>query len=368
MQTLRSLAALVAGGVFVSGASAASLPGSKSNLTITATATSEVGAFLVTDTARAKDADKGIEYGRVANPLGHTDETKNYYVEKLTTKTQNFGTKTAPENLVVSVVREESTNLLDQKLTNADVIRQLIARGIVPISNPSGYKLVAVFPADGERGLFFLENEKTRSIYYVGREGYYYGDETGGFDALRIERYGEVETLRYKSTHAFKHQKKGGEVLIDETGVFTETETGSGKVKFGVSLFEGYWDESSESYVSNGTSFYYYGLGSFSSRLQVLKSGREVYYPVSGTLAAGASRGDFEDEAYGSAGGSEYFDEEADEWIWVEGRNNLVTGGVTLSGGKVIDDITPYLDALPPALADFKASIIASYGEESLVK
>jgi hypothetical protein len=332
----------------------AAYPGSKANLTLTVTATSEIGAYLIKNAALEGAAAKGVTYSRVANPLGHDDESQNYYVTKITTKTQNFGTKTEPNLQTISVTREEQTKLFAQKFTNADFIGALIERELVPISSPKGYKLVAVFPASGP-ALLFIENGS--SIYYVGRSAY---SSPVSADALLIDLYGGGEAFKFKSTTVFKHKKTkvdGETVLeIDETGTETESETFTGKAKAWVDIFPGYWDDEAESYLTNGTYLWFSGLGSYNGRYDV-KSGLDL--TLSASLSPSASNGQFDDEDYGSEG---YYDEETDSYV--EGRSNFVTGGFTLSGTKVVPDITPYLDALPESLAELKSEILAGYSEE----
>lgn len=340
MKHSKSLAALLAGVFFAAGASAAALKGSKSSLTLTLTATSEIGGFLVSNAKIETDGAKGIEYWSVANPFGYSDETKNYYRNKYTTKSQNFGTTDEPYTLTTSSVYEEQTKLFSEKFTNVDFIEALIERELVPLTSAKGYKLVAVFPAEWEEPLFFIENGE--SIYYVGRMN---GSAAGSFDALIISSDDdEVETLSYKSTHAYKHKKVDGEVVVDEVGTHTESDSGSGKVELYVSLFGGYWDSGAEEWIDFGTSLWYGGLGSFSG---AYNAKADLFLMKSVTLAASATSGAFYDEDYDSA----------------EDRGNLVTGGVSLGSAKVVADIQPYLDALPEGLSELKAEIIASYGE-----
>lgn len=347
MNTLQSLAALIAGGCITAGslwAEAPKLPGSKGNLTIAVTVTDQIGGFFITDAKRESDYAKGIEYGDPLNPLGHEREDANNYVSRVTVKTQNFGTKDEPNILTISETWEEQTKLHSQKFTNANFIQQLIDREFVPVSSPAGYKLVVVFPADGE-GLIFLEKAATRnvpaSIYYVGREGSYGSSPE---DAVRIYLDDEVEAYSYKGTRTYKHKKSAGELVEDEIGTFKQSDTFSGKINASVTLFPYFWDYGTDSYVTTGTTLYYSGLASFAGKLAE-KGGYEVYYPTSLNLGAGATTGYYYDV-------TGYEDEDT---------SNIVTGSAVVSGTAVIEDITPYLDALPESLEWLKEEILEGY-------
>ncbi len=349
MKISHSLVALLIGTLLPVSAFAA-YKGSKSNFTLNFTAISEVGGFLVRDSAIEPALFKGIEYSDPANPLGFSYETElaNYYLVRRTEKESNFGTSAEPDFYVVNDTYEKVARQIAEKFTNKNFIDELIARDFVPITSPVGYRLVMVQPSsapdsDAEHPmLFFIENKT--NIYYVGRQGDY---ETAlPEDALMIDFGGGVESYKYVSRTVFKHTKVKVEgetyVELDDIGVNTETDTYTGKSVTYIDIFPGYYDEGSDSTLNTGTEFWYSGVANYAGRLDKTLGD---YLTIRATLSATASRGSFFDASYGDSQGA------------------LVTGAFALSGTKYVADIAPYLDALPASLAELKAAIIAGYGE-----
>lgn len=347
-------AALLAGSAAVIPAFAAEagLKGVKSSLSLSFTATSSIGNFSVKDADIEKNYAKGIEFFNVANPYGFDSEGKgsNYYLSKYTQKTKAYG----PESWPTETIWEEVAKLHTEKFANAQFIQALADREYVAISDPKKWKLVAITPAEGLYQddtippLFFIENGS--SIHYVGRvlDDHYYsetGDNTldiTAHDALAVYFGSDVESYTYKSTSRFKHRKVDGEWAFDENPTHTTTDTFSGKVHTYVEVFP---DVYYPDYLESPSSYYFTGTASFSGSFDAKK---ETYVTKSVSLPIGNSSGAF----YGRV--------EDEKQV----NRGITTGSITINNAKVIDDITPYLNAIPETLAPLRNRILATYATE----
>jgi len=366
-----TLAALLVGAASLSSAYAA-YQGTKGSVTLTLTATSEIGGFYVTNKSLPTEAAKGISYEEwsIQNPPGFNAETAaaNYYSYKLVTKEKNYGTTGEGEDFrPTSIVSEESFKQHSQTLSNASIIKELVARGYAPQSALSGHRLVAVFPADRPESdeappvLFFLENDNASSILYVGRETNGFGSEDdSGYEAsaddgILLSFGNGVETYTHKTTTTFSHQRvsdgEGGMMWeFDDEGTTTRSESFSGKVRVYVDLFPGYYDSTAESYINTGASYHFDGLLSFSGKLETFKDqdpSNDLFITTSAALSDKVSAGSF------------YADYD-DEYGYYQ-TYGITTGGFSISKVKTLADITPYLDAIPERLSTLKQAIIDSY-------
>lgn len=363
-----TLAALLIGTVCLPSAFAA-YQGVKGSVTLSLSATSEIGGYFVKDAALPAEG-SGIEYGSVMNPPGFNAETAkaNYYSEKTITKERDYDPSAEEEEIhTTSITFQESTTLHTQKMGNADFIKNLVARGYVPSSALSGHRLVVIFPADrpssdsSPPALFFIENIDGSSIHYVGRETTNFGaGEENGYspttsDALLLDFGTGVEAYNYKSATTYNHQRvpdgEGGTTWeFDDVGTNKLTDTFSGKVRAYVDLFPEVSGGDSESFTSTGSSYYFSGLLSFSGRLDTRGDqdiANDIYVTTSATLLATASSGSF------------YGDYDSDLGYYLS--YGVTTGGFSILNGKVHADITPYLNVIPENLAWLKQAIIDSY-------
>jgi hypothetical protein len=363
-----TLAALLIGTVCLPSAFAA-YQGVKGSVTLSLSATSEIGGFKVNDSALPAEG-SGIEYGSVMNPPGFNAETAkaNYYSEKTITKVKDYDPSVEEVDLhTTSVTFQESTTLHTQKMGNADFIKNLVARGYVPASALSGHRLVVIFPADRPDSgptppaLFFIENLDGSSIYYVGRETTSFGTDGDTAysptvsDALLLDFGTGVEAYNYKSVTTYTHQRvsdgEGGTTWeFDNDGKETVTDVFSGKVRAYIDLFPEVSSGDSESFTSTGSSYYFSGLLSFSGRLDTRGDQdvtNDIYVTTSATLLATASSGAF------------YGDYSAEAGYYLS--YGVTTGGFSILNGKVHADITPYLNAIPENLTWLKQAIINSY-------
>ena len=356
MNTTRILlAGLVAGAGagLLSAQTAPVYPGTKANFTLTVTATSEVGGFLVKQNTLADHEANGVTFHEIMDPLGYAPDEEDpthahHYVTKETQKTKTFGAGESAQELTTEVVVDEVTKLVTQKFTNADFIEELINRELVNIENPRGYRLVVVQPGvsleqyyDEPPLLFFIENGT--SIHYVGRQA---GDDNYRGDALLIDfSYDGVEAYNYKSRRVFKHRVEDGAVIQDAEGTRTVTDTFSGRNLVHVSLFNSYYDDELEDFVGpEGVEFHATGELRYSGRYDA-KAG--LYINTSATLT--------------NAVGSFYDVWNDDEEEWELDPEGLSSITLSMAGTKKVDDITPYLNALPEALSALKAEIIEGY-------
>ncbi len=354
----------------------AAYQGVKSSVTLGLTATSEIGGYLVKDSALAGEEAKGITYDEdsIQNPPGFNPESAkaNYYSEKRTVKTKDYDPSTEGENIhPTSIVHEESGKLHPQKMTNADFIKALVARGYVPDSALTGHRLVAIFPADRPTSdetppaLFFIENLAGTSIHYVGREPRSFGETENGYsptvhDALLLDFGSGVEAYSYKSAWTFDHRRvpdgEGGTTWeFDDVGQEKLTDTFSGKVRAYVDIFPEVYDANTENYTSTGTTYYFSGLLSFSGSLKTFNDqdpSNDIYVTNSAKLLAENTSGSF----YGD------YDADFDYYR----SYGITTGGVSMTNTKVVSDITPYLDAIPEALDWLKKAIVDSYSPTSI--
>jgi len=329
-------------------------PGTKANFTLSVTATSEVGGFLVKSNTLESNEANGITFEDIADPLGYDPDEEDpahahYYRTKETQKSKTFGSGDMAETLTTESTVEEVTKLVSQKFTNGDFIEELINRGLVDIENARGYRLVVVQPEvrldqyyDEPPLLFFIENGT--SIRYVGRQT---SDDHYAGDALVLDFYDSIEAYNYKSRRVYKHRTETQiidgtsqtVVIPDEVGTRTVTDTYSGRSLAHLSIFGSYYDSESEQYVGPaGVGFYAAGEVKYSGRYDA-KAG--LYITTNASLTSSA--GSFYD-ARDSDGPS--------------GLNNV---SFSISGTKAIEDITPYLDALPEALSSLKSQIIEGY-------
>ena len=361
MNTTRILlAALFAGSGagFLSAQTPTAYPGTKANFTLSITATSEVGGFLVKESALEANEANGITYHDISDPLGYEpneSDPAHHSRVKETQKSKTFGSGDTAEPLVTESVVDDVAKLVSQKFTNADFIQHLIDRGLVNIESPRGYRLVVVQPQvlldqyyNEPPLLFFIENGT--SIYYVGRQS---GDDHYAGDALLLDFSDNAEAYNYKSRRVFKHRTETETVdgtsntivIPDEVGTRTVTDTFSGRSLVHVSLFGSYYDEELGDYVGpEGVGFYAYGELKYSGRYDA-KAGLYITTTASLTGAVGSF---YDVQNVG----------ETDDQLEPEGLNNISFG---ISGTKKIDDITPYLNALPEALSSLKAQIIEGY-------
>ena len=357
MNTTRILlAALVTGSSagLLSAQTAPLYPGTKANFTLSVTATSEVGGFLVKSDALEGNEANGITFHDIADPLGYAPDEEDpahahYYRVKETQKSKTFGSGDAAETLTTESTVEEVTKLVSQKFTNGDFIEELINRGLVDIESARGYRLVVVQPQvrldqyyDEPPLLFFIENGT--SIRYVGRQA---GEASYEGDALILDFYDSVEAYNYKSRRVYKHRTEtevvdgtsNTIVIPDEVGTRTVTDTYSGRSLAHLSVFGSYYDSETEQYTGpQGVGFYAAGEVRYSGRYDA-KAG--LYITTNATLSSSA--------------GSFYDARDS------EGPGGLTNISFSISGGKKIEDITPYLNALPEALSSLKSQIIEGY-------
>jgi hypothetical protein len=361
-----TLAALLLGTACLPSAFAA-YHGSKGSVTLTLSATSEIGGYFVKDSELPAET-AGISYGSIMNPPGFNAETAkaNYYSEKLTIKEKDYNPSAEETDFHhTSRIYQQSVQLRTQKMANADFIKSLVARGYVPESALSDHRLVVVFPADRyladetPPALFFLENLGGSSIHYVGRETSDFGTEDdNGYepttrDALLLSFGTGVEAYAFKSSTTYSHQSvpdgEGGTTWeFDDVGKETLSETFSGKVRAYVDLFPEV--SSGESFISTGTSYYFGGLLSFSGRLETFKDqdpANDFYVTSAASLLAVASSGSF----YGD------YDSEAGYYR----SYGISTGSFKITSVKTLADITPYLNAIPESLTWLKQAVIDSY-------
>ncbi len=363
MNTTRILlAALLAGSGsgLLSAQTAPTYPGTKANFTLSVTATSEVGGFLIKSNALEAHEANGVTFHDIMDPLGYEPDEEDpahahYYRVKETQKSKTFGSGESAETLTTEFVVDEVTKLVTQKFTNADFIEELINRDLVNIEDPRGYRLVVVQPAvtldqyyDDPPLLFFIENGT--SIHYVGRQA---GDENYAGDALLIDFYDGVEAYNYKSRRVYKHRTETQiidgtsqtVVIPDEEGTRTVSDTFSGRNLVHVSIFGSYYDDELDDYVgSEGVGFYADGEVRYSGRYDS-KAGMYINTTATLTNAVGSFYDVWNE-------GEEEFE------LDPEGLNSI---SFSMSGTKKIDDITPYLNALPEALSALKNEIIEGY-------
>jgi hypothetical protein len=134
-------------------------------------------------------------------------------------------------------------------------------------------------------------------------------------------------------------------VIKDEEGTRTVNDTFSGRSLAHISIFGSYYDSDLGGYVGpDGIGFYASGEIKYSGHYDA-KAG--LYITTKASLAS--STGSFYDAQ----------DDEEEE----DSPEGLASVGFSISGNKKIDDITPYLNALPEALSWLKNQIIASYSE-----
>jgi hypothetical protein len=370
-----TLAALLLGTVCLPSAFAA-YQGVKGSITLTLSATSEIGGFLVKDADLAAAAEKGITYEEdsIQNPPGFNAESSkaNYYSEKTTAKARDYDPSVEGEDFhPTSFTYEESTKLHTQRMANADFIKNLVARGYVPESALSDHRLVVIFPADRPTSdatppaLFFIENISGSSIHYVGRETTSFGTdgETAysptTSDALLLDFGTGVEAYTFKSVTTFTHQRvpdgEGGTTWeFDEEGQETVSDVYSGKVRAYIDLFPEVSSGDSESFTSTGSSYFFSGLLSFSGRLDTRgdqDATNDLYVTTHASLLSTASSGSF----YGD------YDSELGYYL----SYGVTTGSFNIINGRAVADITPYLNAIPENLSWLKQAIINSYAPSS---
>ena len=333
----------------VSQAQPTARPGAKANVTLSISATSEYGSFLIKDSVIAAqesaETPPATRYFYQLNPLGHDPvgaDPANYYAEKVTEKFRNFGSGENVQRLVTEFVREEVVKLKTEKFTNAQFIQELIDRNLVPITSPVGFKLVLVEAADRMDDdhdlplLFFIENGN--AIHYVGRETNQANTER---DALTID-FNELyaESYNYKQRIVYKHTTTAGGVQQDDVGVTTYTETFSGTDTVRLQLFPGYYDEVFDEFVSTeGVTFECYGHLNYNGRYDA-KNDLFLLNSAKVTNAAGGFESESMDEDYISG---------------------VASISINIAAGTAVADITPYLDALPPELAELKDEFLNHY-------
>ncbi len=372
-------AALISGAACLPSAFAA-YQGVKGSVTLTLTATSERGGYFAKDDKTEIHPAAGVtvsfDEDSILNPPGFDPESAggNYYTRKTTTKEKDYGTTDEEGEHIedihpTSITYEESTALSTQTLANATFIKELAARDYVPDSASSGFRLVAIFPAERPDAstppaLFFIENVAGTAIHYVGRQSSGFGvpeESEAGYkptakDALMLSISGGVESYTYKSQTTYTHRKVvtdpevGPEWQFDDEGQTTVSDNFSGKSQAYVDVFPEYTPPGSETAVSTGYSFYYGGLLSYAGRLETFKdqdTSNDLYITTSASLPAVGSAGSF------------YGDYDDDLGYYQTSGN--VTGGFSLTMTKPVNDITAYIDAIPEELAWLKQAILDSY-------
>jgi hypothetical protein len=361
-----TLAALLLGTACLSPAFAA-YQGVKGSVTLTVTATSEIGGFFVKDDKVETNPSPtvSIEYDTewIMNPPGFDPEAtnSNYYVRKMTTTVKDFDSTSETDLHPTSIVIDESTKLHTQKLANADFIKALKDRGFASLPNPSDFRLVVIFPAERPEGeetppaLFFVENAAGTSIHYVGREASDFGPGPNNYsptsrDALFLYLNDGIEAYTYKETTTYKHVRSsdGSTWEFDEDGTTKVSDSFSGKLSAYVNVFPSYYDANTEETIRNGFSYSFNGQLSFSGKLDTLGDtdpANDLYVLGTASLLASASSGHFQGDWNG-----DYYD-----------TYGLATGGFSILATKKVADIAPYLNVIPSELAWLKDAIIASY-------
>ncbi|MCU0793077.1 MAG: hypothetical protein MUE42_09575 [Opitutaceae bacterium] len=354
---LSALTALAAVGV--SFAQSSALPGTKSTVTLTVTATTTHGAFLVKQSVidnqeNYEDRPPAVIYSEQQDPLDYAPANANdpsyYYTTKTTQRIRNFGTRDEPYELVMEEVTEYVTKLKTLRYSNVQFIQALIDAELVNITSPIGYSLVMVQPAqdieseDEVTMLFFIERGST--IYYVGREGY---TASSPRDALMLYTSdASADAINSRSRTAYSHRSTSEGIEEDSEGVTTFSSTVSGTDPVRIELFPSYFDAGTETYTSpDGMSLEFCGHLSYSGRFDT-KNG---LYVISSARVNNAT-GSYE---VSSSGMEEFSDN----------QTGPATMSLSFAPSRVLADITPYLDAMPEELAELKAQIVASYSGSS---
>jgi hypothetical protein len=353
-----ALVAVLAAGSLL--AQPVALPGTKSNITLTVTATSEYGGFLIRDSVIENQDDKSpVRYYYQLNPLGYEpalNNPANYYYHKETETSRTFGSGKDAVRLITESVWDEVVKLKTQRFSNVNFIEELIERELVPITDARGFRLVLVEAADRFHYdlpvLFFIES--TGAIHYVGRSRSSNSmesmDPPSERDALMLNFTGfSAESYNARGRTVYKHVSSRDGVEEDEEGVTTLTGTLTGTEKVNVEIFPAKfydWFNSGE-----GVAFRFTGHLNFNVRYDAK---RDLFQTTSARVTN--APGSFESGS--SESGSFEFD---DYYDYISG---VATLSLSVAGSQVVTDITPYLNALPEELWMLKQAFIDSYSDE----